>query len=181
MFRIAIVGSHSTGKSTLQKDLSDALRERGWNCRVGMEVKEIVGARMTSRDPLQFGLALIAEHFRRLEPDDSHILLLDRSLLDLSVYSRHDNIGGKHVSDLIDALMASYLTRLDILIFLPIEFPLVQDGHRPPSEAYRAKIDKDLREVMAAYHVTPLELKGTPEVRLARAVAEITRRLGQRP
>ena len=177
MIRIAIVGSHSTGKSTLCRALAEVFRARGLRCHAPPEPISILAAKGTYRDPVQLALSLVAEHFRRFAAPDSDIVLLDRSLLDCQAYLRADDMGGPAVYDLIDALMPSYCARLDLIMYLPIEFAVVPDGRRPLSESYRAGIDAEIKNIAAAQGIAMIEVRGTPAQRLGRAWAAIEERL----
>ena len=173
MFRIAVIGSHSTGKSTLVRALGKALGARGQRVHVGPEPIRALNRRLVGLDERAKYLALIAEHFRRLFPDGAEIGVYDRSLLDLAVYLRNENPRDQVLAELVQALMPGYLALIDLVLILPPEIALEPDDRRPQSEAYRRKIDRDLRALAARHAVALTELSGAPEERVAQALAAL--------
>jgi len=60
----------------------------------------------------------------------------------------------------------------DEFIHLPVEFPLVKDGHRPVSEEFRTLSDRLLVQVLTELRITFHVVSGTIEERLTK-IAEI--------
>ena len=69
--------------------------------------------------------------------------------------------------------MPSYCARLDLVVYLPIEFAVVPDVRRPLNESYRAAIDEQIKGIAAAQGLALFEVRGTPEQRLHRVLAAI--------
>lgn len=175
MLRVAIIGSHSTGKSTLVQALGEALAARGRRVHVGPEPIRALNRRLVGLDEHAKYLALIAEHFRRLFPDDADIGVYDRSLLDLAVYLKNENPRDQILAELVEALLPGYLELIHLVLILPPEIALEPDERRPQSEAYRRKIDRDLRTLGSRHAVNLTELRGAPAERVAQALAALDR------
>lgn len=181
MLRIAVIGSHSTGKSTLVRALGEALGARGRRVHVGPEPIRALNRRLVGLDEHAKYLALIAEHFRRLFPDGAEIGVYDRSLLDLAVYLKNENPRDQVLAELVQALLPGYLALIDLVLILPPEIALEPDDRRPQSEAYRRKIDRDLRTLAARHAVALTELSGAPDQRVAQALAVLDQLPAARP
>jgi len=54
----------------------------------------------------------------------------------------------------------------DIFIHLPVEFPFVEDGHRPTSERFREESERMLINTYRSLHIKPIYVGGTLENRL---------------
>lgn len=67
-------------------------------------------------------------------------------------------------------------TAYDLVIHLPIEFPIDSDGHRPLMEEYRSFTNNLLRDAAADLGVPVIEVGGDTQVRTRRALEVISRR-----
>ncbi len=63
----------------------------------------------------------------------------------------------------------------DLVIHLPIEFPIDSDGHRPKLEAYRSYTDTLLREAAEALDAPTIENRGDVGMRAATVAAAISK------
>lgn len=61
----------------------------------------------------------------------------------------------------------------DLFVHLPVEFPLVADGHRPVSERFRERSDTMLRTTLGTLGIPCVVVGGTLEHRLERIVDEL--------
>ena len=58
----------------------------------------------------------------------------------------------------------------DIFFHLPVEFPFVEDGHRPTSERFREESEKILLNTYRKIHIEPVVLSGTISERVEKAL-----------
>ncbi|MFH1216030.1 MAG: ATP-binding protein [Pseudomonadota bacterium] len=168
MQRIVITGSHCVGKTTLVQQLSQRLLDSGVTASVAEEpIKVILGNFPDiARDKDNLYIRLAEEHFRRLQPFESACRLYDRSLIDLLAYYRLEGPGNPHFDAMLSQLLKWYSTFIDLFIYLPIEIPLIPDGHRPESEGYRKKVDVMLHRVAAEASISWHPISGTMEERV---------------
>jgi metallophosphoesterase superfamily enzyme len=64
--------------------------------------------------------------------------------------------------------MKAYLSKgyaPTLFVYTPIEFPMVQDGHRPPEET-REELDKWIREIIKRHGINHLVVSGSVVERL---------------
>ena len=151
MIRIAISGSHSTGKSTLLKALAEKLAAQSKRVGVAIEpIRAVAWRQKNSKDQRTIYLNLLAEHFRRLRVTENvDIAIYDRSLFDFRAYLQTDAPAETELIELTNELLPYYATEFDLFLFLPLEISLIADGHRPTDEAYRKKVDIELRALIA--------------------------------
>lgn len=128
--KIAIIGSHSTGKTTLAKEMVKIYK----NHFLISEVARIYGIEkinpekrtlQTQKDMLQTQMNIEKYHEN---------FISDRSVLDFGMYSGNEFF----------MLQTRFLmqNRYDFVFYLPIAFKLVDDGFRNVDETYQKEIDR---------------------------------------
>ncbi|GIF02769.1 AAA family ATPase [Actinoplanes siamensis] len=159
MLRMAVMGAHGTGKTTLVSQLSKILQK---------PVVTVQGIpRQLIREGYKFGdnleLDAVAAYFteqRRREVDGQRLraatLLTERTLLDAVAYERANRsmFGRGCFSADLSAFMTrvafDHLNTFDLVAYCPILFPLEDDGIRGGSEEYQRSVDRELRSLLAS-------------------------------
>ena len=173
--RIAISGTHFSGKSTLVEGLSEAL------------------PRYTTVEEPYYLLQEEGYEFAELPAIEDFELQLERSIENLDALESNvifdrcpaDILGYLLVHTDVDAFdLSTWLPRvqtaikqLDLIVFLPIEepdrivLPLSQDA------AYRQRVDEKLQEIIMEnifdFEIDVLEVSGNPQTRVERVLAHI--------
>ena len=198
--RIAVSGTYSTGKTTTTEALSRWLGIPRTHARTMREIlpEAIPGKALEECGPaelFQLGLLRFTERAVResamqgsflsdgsslhewiygkarmtvgINPNDSRLLRSAKRLLTLPYRPLLIRI-----NEAFGAVVKRHAQRsYDEFIHLPVEFPLVEDGHRPVSEEFRALSDRLLKttldELGIRYHV----VSGTLEERLQKIAA----------
>lgn len=179
--RIAISGTHFSGKSTLVEALSEALphyttvdepyyllQEEGYEF-----------AELPSIEDFEQQLERSIESLEERTPN----IVFDRCPADILGYLlSHPDVELFDLRAWLPRVQAAINT-LDLIVFLPIEvpdrivLPLSQDA------AYRQRVDEKLKEIILEnsfdFEVEVLELTDSPQVRVERVLAHI-RNLGKR-
>ena len=174
MIRVVITGSHSVGKTTLANKLVEQLSDMCITSAVAEEPIEVVRRHHPGAGNLDtLYMRLLEEHFSRLHsPSGCVCCLYDRSLLDLLTYYRLEGPGNPAFASLLTELLHWYVASINLFFYLPMEFPLVADGRRPLSEAYRIQVDEMLKAVAGEATISWTVIEGSIEERVAKAVAE---------
>lgn len=171
MMRIAVTGSHSTGKSTLISDLAQDLRSGGVRCLVREEPIRQLGPELVKIDQRSAYLRLVQEHFHRLAGEQADCCLYDRCLLDMLAYMKASGLQDPYLENMVFELLKWHSRYFDIIIYLPIEFPATPDPVRPPDEKARIDADDYIRQLAQAADIQLHELRGGIEVRRQAALA----------
>ena len=161
MLRIAFVGSHSTGKTTLCNALSKELK-----------IPEVINmTRDVSKDlrGTEVGQELILTNYlykvARIEGD----YVIDRTPVDCMAYSLANNLPWN--PRMIDGILKFYIKSSFFpthIFYLPIEFDLVQDGERPNDEL-RKSVDLHIQRLLGiSLDGMYTTLNGSVEERLER-------------
>jgi len=174
--RIAISGTHFTGKSTLVEALSEALpqytiidepyhilQEEGYEF-----------AEMPSIEDFELQLERSIESMDERAPN----IIFDRCPADILGYLlSHTNVEAFDLAEWLPRIQTA-IRKLDLLVFLPIEEP---DRIVLPSSqdaAYRQRVDEKLKEIILEnlfdFEVDVLEVTGSPKMRVERVLGHIS-------
>ena len=176
--RIAISGTHFSGKSTLVDALSEVLPQ------------------YTTVEESYHQLAEEGYEFAELPSVEDFELMLERSIENLAG-SEQNVIFDRCPADILGYLLSyidveafdleewlprvrSAISKLDLIVFLPIEkpdrivLPLSQDAE------YRQRVDEKLQEIIMEnifdFEVDVLEVTGSPQTRVGQVLAHIRKR-----
>jgi nicotinamide riboside kinase len=161
--RVAIVGAHGVGKTTLAKALAVEL---GWEVipdtaaeayRKGFEVNE--------NTPIENQLWILCKHLE-YEKESQQCFIADKALYDNVVYSRNifsDKAALKIIEDIV-MKNAVY----DVLLYIPIEIALEDDG-RSMNVDFQKSIDKQYTGFLTENNIDFVLVKGTVEERVQEA------------
>lgn len=154
--KIAFLGSHGVGKTTLCFELAARLKRR--DLRVDI-IKEVA---RSCRMPLNQGTTVEAQSWilhtqiaHEIEQSADHdVLVCDRSVLDNYAYMVH-KFGRIQV---YDALISSWLPSYGLLVKVPIVAPPRFDGTRDTSGGYQQEIDTLLETLIKDFRVECVRL-----------------------
>lgn len=172
--KIAVVGSHGTGKSTLSQRLSEAL-----DIPV---IPDIVveahnkGFTINENTPLETQFWLFAKQLE-FEKNFGESWIADKCLIDYSVYGDvllQDQRAKELLAEMIRR-NASY----DLLFYLPVEFPVPEDGVlRSTDPVFRQKIDDRYQELLRQWEIEHYLITGSVEDRFEKAMEKIREKFG---
>lgn len=162
--RVAIVGSHSTGKTTLLRMLAE---------RLDVPVlSEIAREKIAESETLPHhmgpeGRGILQETILReqvLRETALGKFLSDRSVFDAVAYA----FDTPAYENLFETAAKHFRERpYDRIFFLPIEFPLEGDGVRSEDEGYRKTVENELESVLKRSGAECVRISGTPDQRLS--------------
>lgn len=166
--RIAIVGSFSTGKTTLAEAAAPKL---------GLPLLPEVAREIASQGfELDKDATVETEtliFLRQYYNEMTHPSFIgDRSLVDVMAYAgwvlEHQDRRKEFAlwDTCLDIARHHLRSQYTDVFYLPIEFPIVPDGLRPMDPDFQADIDRRLVELLHAYDVKYATLTGGVEVRL---------------
>ncbi len=138
--KVAFIGSHGTGKTTLCYDLVGALKKQGANADMVKEVARLSPLpvnRKTSLDAQTWILMTqVAEEIRSASQHD--IVVCDRSVLDNYAYLALACGRQKAIERFVDFWMKSY----DVLFKVPVIDVARDDGFRDTDQFFIRSIDQ---------------------------------------
>ena len=166
--RIAVVGSFSTGKTTLATVAAEEL-DLPLLPEVARHVVEL-GFQL-DKDATPEVETLI--FLRQFHNEQSHPeFVSDRSLVDVMTYAGWvlDNQPWRKEMALwescVDVAQYRLRNQYSHVFYLPIEFPIVPDGLRPMDPEFQADIDQRMHAILDTYDIPYDTLTGSVEERL---------------
>ncbi|MCA1838951.1 MAG: AAA family ATPase [Actinomycetota bacterium] len=173
--RIAIVGSFSTGKTTLAELLARKL-ELPLLPETAREVVEL-GFKLDKDATAETeSLIFLKQYNNEISTDE---FVGDRSLIDVMAYAGWvlDHQPRRKEMALWDECRKLAERRLrgnySHIFYLPIEFPIVLDGLRPDDPAFQQEIDERLIGLLRAHDLECTTVKGTIEERMEQIESEL--------
>jgi nicotinamide riboside kinase len=165
--RIAIAGSHSTGKSTLARRLARRLGIKYLPDIVRQEaVKK--GFTINENTPPQVQMWLVMRQWE-LE-NTSNRWVADKCLFDYQVYGEVV-LKDRDFLNVIKKIVAK--AKYDHVFWVPIEIPLEDDGVRSANEKFREIIQKRYAAFLKKRGVKAITVRGSKEERVRQALAHI--------
>lgn len=172
--RIAIVGTHCTGKSTLIQDLKNRTSEEGihfikqvnrechkYGLKINEEANDLTQLYIAANDLKQI-----------IEAPQDKIVISDRCILDTLVYTKSMQFKGRVLRETFDSILTLFRNSIDKythLIWLRPEFEVVSDGVRSVDEVWRKELDEEFSYFITSIQGTGLKiitLSGSREERV---------------
>ena len=149
--KLAFIGSHGVGKTTLCYDVAGRLKRQDRSVELVMEVARRSPLPI-NRDTTFAAQAWILHtqiaHELAAEAE-GEVVLCDRSVLDNYAYLVQQ--GGRRPA--YDALVADWIASYDALVKVPIIAPPSFDGKRDVSAEFQHQIDRTIDELLEAFAV----------------------------
>ncbi len=169
--KVLIVGSESTGKSTLVQNLAAAYNTN-YVSEVGRDTCAYAGGEeLMIAEDLYENLLRQKIHIMDAAKQSNRILFVDTDALTTLFYSRFLLTDEKEIAActrLAEAIHA--ITKWDLVLFLESTVAFVQDGTRNERIAEdREKYSRQIKDLLEAYHVTYHSLDGDYEDRFVKA------------
>lgn len=190
--KIAIVGSHGTGKSTLLSDLT-TLSELSQYKFITESARNILARSnlklegLTKDNAFHFEFECIAYQAIEEGSAKNDMFISDRCFFDVEVYSKSmlDNklITENQLETINDLCITFKKDQYDLILFVPIEFSMSEQDsvdNRNESEEYRKHIEQQLYYNLLQYkleHQRNLEIifvKGSREERVEKVIKILT-------
>lgn len=162
--KVAIIGTHSTGKSTLLKHLAEALKRSGRSVVVLPELARFCPMPINEATSLE-AQVWIQEHQRKQEeqlytPDT--ILLCDRATIDNFAYMQRAAMD-RDVSAYEGQAVLHMKSYACVFKTRKLPIPAVADGVRTVDEAFRTDIDRRISDLLEDHSIPHTPLSETIE------------------
>jgi thymidylate kinase len=150
--KIAFIGTHGVGKTTLCYDLASRLKRQDRIVELVQEVARACPLPINRDTTLQAQAWILHSQIAHelAASASGGIVICDRSVLDNYAYMVHQ--AGRRPE--YDALVREWVTTYDFLFKVPIINPPTFDGKRDTSQAFQADIDAGIDALAAEFGVT---------------------------
>lgn len=157
--KIAFIGTHGTGKTTLVHELIYKLKEKGIHVDYCEEVSRRCPLKINEDAKSQTQRWIISKQIMEEteKREKCSILICDRSILD--TYSYECTLLGR--KKLWETFIEDYLKTYDLLIKVPIkEKFLKSDGVRSTDKQFQKKVDKQIDKNLKKFKQKYIKFKG---------------------
>lgn len=172
--KIALVGTHSTGKTSL---LNEFTSRTSYRVYVIVETaRKIIerGFPMGKDAHVDSYINYVNDQIRAellFNPARYDILISDRTILDTLCYARINAQIPRptiptYLLEMLESVWLLEKEMFDLHIYIPIEFELVKDGIRDEDEQYRVAVSNEIKKLLDFHHVNYVTIKGTIEERV---------------
>jgi len=157
--KIAFIGTHGVGKTTLCYDLAARLKRLDYSLDVVKEVARECPLPINQETTYSAQAWILHTQIaRELEAASRHeVVVCDRSVLDNYAYLVHKL--GRIAA--LEPLVAQWLTSYTLLVKVPIWQAPADDGVRDVAEAFQRGVDSTLDDLVASFGVEVLALRPT--------------------
>lgn len=171
---IALIGSHSTGKTTLAAELVKALHPIGRTYRPDVSWTRYCGEVFGDlNDQVLDGTQMFISFGNAanlLSATDARFIIAERFILDNIAYTEASTKINPITCDIHRAFLRFLTSRhfgdRILWCYLPIEFAMEKDGVRKEEEEYRQRIDFAIKRLFVDYDMNPLEVRGSVSERV---------------
>ncbi|MEN3332782.1 MAG: hypothetical protein V7641_2147 [Blastocatellia bacterium] len=164
MFKVALVGTHGIGKTTVAYELGGAIKRRGCTVELLTEIARECPFALNdqaSREAHQWIIARQVQLEIEKRPR-AEVLICDRSVLDnFAYYARLYGTTGEQAEALF-AYCCAWMKTYDLLVRLPAIAPLTDDGFRSTDAQFQHEIERlcdDLFEARYNEQTSPAYLR----------------------
>jgi len=155
--KIAFIGTHGVGKTTMCFDLASALKRRDFSVDIVKEVARECPLPINKSTTLEAQLWILHTQCAReiTAAERFHVVICDRSVIDNYAYLVH-RFGRQRA---LEPLIASWLKTYHLLVKVPIWRPPSYDGLRDTDRQFQKEIDALLDNLLFEFQVAFLRLQ----------------------
>lgn len=161
---IVLTGAHGVGKSTLAEHLVSELGHASKAVLVPETARELVrqGFRVNAEMTEEGFISYIQMYLRAVRESEADIVISDRSLFDLYLYTHRSNgLIRRAYIDMLQELVFIEARLVDFYVYLPIEFPMAVDAVRPPDAAYQTQVDRHAADLLRHFGMRTVVARGS--------------------
>ena len=159
--KIAFIGSHGVGKTTLCYELAASLKKRDRDVELVKEVARRCPLPINRETTVAAQTWILHQQVcREIEAEaGGSLAICDRAVVDNYAYLVH--AAGRQAAQ--EPFLRDWLTSYDLLVKVPVMAPPSFDGTRDTSQEFQAVIDRLIDELLDEFDAPRLVL--TPEAR----------------
>ncbi len=170
--KYVLVGTHSTGKSTLLEELKRIHPEFNFVNSVTRHTTSSAERKlMQVSDEVQHRIfkSILKQEKELYSLEKLSTIIMDRSFVDFTAYTTifwQDDLVSEEFKNKIEEECKQRLKSgmYSKIFYLPIEFELVDDGVRNTNDTLRWRVDAEIRKLIKDF--SPIEITGTVEQRI---------------
>ena len=174
---IALTGAHGVGKTTLGEVLVSKLASNHSVALIPETARELVrlGLKVNEEMNEEGFISYIQLYLRAVRETNAEIVISDRSLFDLYLYTHRGNNPIRHsYIEMLYELVFLEASLVDFYVYLPIEFPMMADTIRPPDVSFQKQVDDAAVKLLKEFKMKTVEARGSISDRCATIIRRLT-------
>lgn len=156
--KIAIIGTHGVGKTTLVLDVISALKKKDYDAEFVKEVARKCPLEINEKSSIDTELWIMCNQISEETVMNTNykMVICDRSVLDTLCYGIYAYGENQLLSDMVNQWMPTY----DLVFRTPIlkRYPLPYDRFRSRNKKFQKKIDQIIEQELKKREVPYIEL-----------------------
>lgn len=173
--KICFVGAQGTGKTTVLNALREDPDFKGFTfyTEIVRKLAAEKGLKINEEGTAETQKVLFDTYSEILDKMLNEKAVSDRCIIDVSAYTAFLNdhleepdadLSEEDFRERKELLRRKY--ELGTVAYFPIEFPVVEDGVRSPSETFRISVDQKIKQYLTNYRFKFITVTGTVEERV---------------
>lgn len=172
--RIALSGTHSTGKTTLLNELKkqNKLSDYIFVDEITRKIQK-KGLKINEQGDDETQLHVMQSHIDSLKYNDC---ILDRCVLDGIVYTHYlynNNTVSQHVFEKSLEIFKQHKDSYDYIFFLKPEFPIEKDNVRSTNISFQMDVHNLFLDYIFDYNISVIEITGSIKDRINKVMEKI--------
>jgi nicotinamide riboside kinase len=156
--KIAVIGTHGTGKSTLTYLLASHYKKIGKNVKIIQETARNCPFPINHEMKIETCFWIFHEQCKKeLEAEKNHdIVICDRTCLDSFLYAEYFCLFHRNINDLKKVALCKLAYEYDKIFFIRPNIPLISDGIRSDDLEFQRGIDELFAHYLRSISYTEL-------------------------
>ncbi|GGB81097.1 hypothetical protein GCM10007424_21500 [Flavobacterium suaedae] len=167
--RIAIIGAHQVGKTTLAEELMEKLT--GYTLETEPYLQLEASGYEFSSPPIGEDFLEQFNYSLKLVSKDEDNILFDRCIIDILAYL-HAVEPEKNIQELFKTAEEAF-TEIDLLVFMPVEEPDLIPKHQADMSELRDTVNELLNDWIWSFDIETIEVSGSVSNRVNQVLAKI--------
>ena len=167
--RIAILGAHKVGKTSLAEELLERLPGYTLEAEPYYQLESLGYA--FSEPPTADDFMEQFDYAAKLASRSGNDVILDRCVLDILAYL-HATDPGRDIQSLFENAQ-TVLKEIDLFVFVPIENPDLIPGHETDLPGLRRQVDDLLHDWISDFGIEAITVSGSLSHRVGQVLAKV--------
>jgi GTPase SAR1 family protein len=176
--KIAVVGTHGVGKTTLVQAFMQKLAVENISGELAPEMPRVICDLVKDKSFFRQGNNTVLKQILLIysqaqiefqkSQSSSDIIICDRSILDHWAYTKYffaEILKRDGVLNLYEHFISEFCRTYRKLFYIPIEFPLTDDGIREDDKGFQKAIDEIIFDLLESYALPYSVVRGSVEER----------------
>lgn len=170
--RIAITGAHSVGKTTLINQIVEHFSKKNVVFDLIPDASRIaykLGFATNEETTIDSEMWIFSKHIE-MEMTSGDNYITDKCFVDLLAYAEFIFEKNKNFLEILRDIAAKRARKYDLILYIPVEIPLENDGVRSMDPGFRDAVDEKINIILKDFKLESKTIKGNRDERIEKAI-----------